>query len=353
MDSLLEEALREAYEQNVSDVFIKAHTTPIYRQFGKCLKTRFPVLGPDECRRIAESVMTPKQAQRFEDHPELDMSLEIEGLCRFRCNVFRQRGTYGMCLRIIPLKIKSLDDLGMPPVLKQMCLHRQGLVLLTGPTGSGKSTTLAAMIDFINQSKPLNIVTIEDPLEFVHPDKTSILNQREVGIDTESFDEALRHVLRQAPDVILIGEMRDADTFQIALQAGETGHLVFSTLHTASAYETLDRIANMFPPHDKPQIALRLSNSLKGVVSQKLVPRVGGGRIAATEIMVVTPTVAKLLEEGRSGQIYPALAEGSFYGMQTMNQCINRYFKAGLVTEEDAMAYAGNLTELRQMLRRQ
>jgi twitching motility protein PilT len=179
------------------------------------------------------------------------------------------------------------------------------------------------------------------------------VNQREVGIDTESFGDALRHVLRQSPDVILIGEMRDAETFQVALQAGETGHLVFSTLHTASAYETLDRIANMFPPHDKPQIALRLSNSLRGVISQKLVPRVDGGRIAAIEVMVVNPTVSKLLEEGRSGQIYPVIADGQFYGMQTMNQCLTKYFKAGIITEEDALQYAGNLTELRQMLRRQ
>ena len=353
MDSLLEEVLRDGFEQRCSDVFIKNNTTPIFRQFGKCLPTSYPVQDAEACRRLAHSVMTPRQIQRFEDHPELDISLELEGLCRFRCNIYKQRGTFGMCLRLIPLAIKTLEDLGMPPVLKSMCMHKQGLVLLTGPTGSGKSTTLAGMINHINENKQINIVTIEDPLEFVHPDKKCIVNQREVGIDTESFGDALRHVLRQAPDVILIGEMRDAETFQVALQAGETGHLVFSTLHTPSAYETLDRIANMFPPHDKPQIALRLSTTLKGVVSQKLVPRMDGGRIAATEIMVVTPTVSKLLEEGKSGQIYPALAEGSFYGMQTMNQCLTRYVKAGLCTDEEALQNAGNYTELKQMLRRQ
>lgn len=352
MDAFMEQVLREAFEHNVSDVFFKFNVTPIYRQYGKCLPTHYPVQSADDVRRLAHSVMTEKQIVRFEESPELDMSLEIEGLCRFRVNIYKQRGTYGMCLRLIPLAIKTLDELGMPAVLKSMCMHKQGLVLITGPTGSGKSTTLAAMINHINENKHANIVTVEDPLEFVHPDKMSIINQREVGIDTASFDEALRHVLRQAPDIILIGEMRDAETFQVALQAGETGHLVFSTLHTPSAYETLDRIANMFPPHDKPQIALRLSNTLKGVVSQKLVPRLDGGRIAANEIMVVTPTVAKLLEEGRSGQIYPAIAEGAFYGMKTMNQCITGYFKAGLVGEEDALTNAGNVTELRQMLRR-
>ncbi|MCA1595291.1 MAG: type IV pilus twitching motility protein PilT [Chloroflexi bacterium] len=352
MDTLLEQVLREGYEKRASDVFIKENSPPTFRLHGKVIATDHPVLDKARCQEIAESVMTQKQVLKFEDHPELDISLELPGLCRFRCNIFKQRGGYGMCLRIIPLGIKTLDDLGMPPVLKQLCSHRQGLVLVTGPTGSGKSTTLAGMIDFINETRQANIVTVEDPLEFVYTDKKCIVNQREVGLDTDSFGDALRHVLRQAPDVILIGEMRDAETFQVALQAGETGHLVFSTLHTASAYETLDRIANMFPPHDKPQIALRLANSLRGVISQKLVPRTDGGRIAAIEIMVVTPTVAKLLEEGRSGQIYPAIAEGGFYGMQTMNQCLTRYFKAGIITEEDAMQYAGNLTELRQFLRR-
>ncbi|HET6385981.1 MAG TPA: type IV pilus twitching motility protein PilT [Armatimonadota bacterium] len=353
MDRFLEQVLRDAFDKRCSDVFIKENAPPTYRLHGKVLFSPFPIQDKAACQALAESVMTEKQIRKFEDHPELDISLELPGLCRFRCNIFKQRGGFGMCLRIIPLGIKTLDDLGMPAVLKSLCQHRQGLVLVTGPTGSGKSTTLAAMIDYINDTREANIVTVEDPLEFVHPDKKCIVNQREVGLDTESFQDALRHVLRQAPDVILIGEMRDAETFQVALQAGETGHLVFSTLHTASAYETLDRIANMFPPHDKPQIALRLANSLRGVISQKLVPRADGGRIAAIEIMVVTPTVSKLLEEGRSGQIYPAIAEGSFYGMQTMNQCLTRYFRAGVISEEDALQYAGNVTELRQMLRRQ
>jgi twitching motility protein PilT len=209
------------------------------------------------------------------------------------------------------------------------------------------------MIDLINNSRTCNIVTIEDPIEFVHQDKKAIINQREVGIDTDSFTDALKYVVRQSPDVILIGEMRDVETMNVALAASETGHLVFSTVHTTSAAETLDRIINMFPPHDKPQICMRMATSLRGVVSQKLLPKADdSGRIAAVEVMIATPTINKLIEEGRSGQIYAAISEGGFWGMQTMNQCLVRYYKAGLITEEEAILSAGNLTELKQMIRR-
>jgi twitching motility protein PilT len=247
----------------------------------------------------------------------------------------------------------NLEELGMPPVLKELPKQKQGLVLVTGPTGSGKSTTLAAMLNQINETYAKNIVTIEDPIEFVHQDKTGIVNQREVGLDTESFQSGMKYVLRQAPDVILIGELRDVETFSICLQAAETGHLVFSTVHTASAYETMDRILNMFPPHDKQQICMRLSNSLKGIISQKLIPRSdGSGRVAGVETLINTPTIAKLIEEGRFGGIYQHLSEGEYWGMQTMNQCLLRYYKAGLISEEDALTFAGNITELRQMIRR-
>ncbi len=228
-----------------------------------------------------------------------------------------------MVLRLIPLKIYSLDDLKMPQVVAEMCKLRQGLILVTGPTGSGKSTTLAAMIDLINSSRSANIVTIEDPIEFVHPDKKSIVNQREISIDTASFTEALKYVVRQSPDVILIGEMRDVETMNVALAAAETGHLVFSTVHTVSASDTMERIINMFPPHQKQQICLRLSTSLMGIISQKLLPlKDQKGRIAAVEILTATPTTVKLVEEGRSSQLYTAISEGSFFGMQTMNPCL-------------------------------
>jgi twitching motility protein PilT len=297
--------------------------------------------------------MTHEQIGRFEHRHELDLAFEVDGVCRIRCNVHQQKGTMGMVLRLVPLKIYTLDQLGMPPVLSEMTKNRQGLILVTGPTGSGKSTTLAAMIDLINSTNRKNIITVEDPIEFVHPDKMSIVTQREVGVDTDSFSDALKYMLRQNPDVILIGEMRDLETINIALTAGETGHLVFSTLHTASAAETLDRIINIFPPQDRDMLCLRMAGVLKGVVCQKLLPRADGtGRVAAIETMVATPTIQKLVEEGRASQLYSAIAEGNFWGMQTMNQCLQKYFKAGLITEEEAIFNAGNVTEMKQMVRR-
>lgn len=342
-----------AAEQKASDLFIKADAPPMLRVNGKITATDFPVLKADEVRDLAYSIMNHNQIARFEHRHELDLAFTVEGVARFRANIYQQRGTIGAVLRLIPLEIQSLDDLGMPPVIKDLTMHRQGLILVTGPTGCGKSTTLAAMIDLINMNRRCNVVTIEDPIEFVHEDKQSIINQREIGIDTDSFTDALKYVVRQSPDVILIGEMRDVETMNVALAASETGHLVMSTVHTSSAAETMDRIINMFPPHDKPQICMRMANSLRGIVSQKLLPRADGkGRIAAVEIMVATPTISKLIEEGRSGQIYSAISEGGFWGMQTMNQCLVKYFKAGLITEEEAFFNAGNLTELKQMIRR-
>lgn len=349
----LTDLAKYAAEQKASDLFLKADTPPMIRVNGKITATDFPVLTADEVQNLAYSIMNHNQIARFEHRHELDLAFTIEGVARLRANIYQQRGTIGAVLRLIPLEIQSLDDLGMPPVIKDLTMHRQGLILVTGPTGCGKSTTLAAMIDLINMNRRCNVVTIEDPIEFVHEDKLSIINQREIGIDTDSFTDALKYVVRQSPDVILIGEMRDVETMNVALAASETGHLVMSTVHTSSAAETMDRIINMFPPHDKPQICMRMANSLRGIVSQKLLPRADGkGRIAAVEIMVATPTISKLIEEGRSGQIYSAISEGGFWGMQTMNQCLVKYFKAGLITEEEAFFNAGNLTELKQMIRR-
>jgi twitching motility protein PilT len=268
-------------------------------------------------------------------------------------NIYRQRGSCASVMRIIPLEIKSIEELGLPPVLHELCKHRLGLVLVTGPTGSGKTTSLAAMIDVINQARPVHIVTIEDPLEFVHEDKLGYLSQREVGIDTEEFQPALRAVVREAPDVILIGEMRDTETMGVAMQAGETGHLVFSTVHTASAYETMDRIINMFPPHEKNHLCQRLAGSLRAIIAQKLVPRAdGNGRVVANEILICTPTVSKAIEDGHFGDLYHMMNEGGFWGMQTMNQSLVRYVKAGIISEQVAMNYAGIASELKQMLRR-
>lgn len=345
--------LQFGVEQKASDIFIKSGVPPAFRINGRVQSSDFPVLSPSDTQELAFSIMSTEQIGRFERRHELDLAFTVEGVARFRANIYQQRGSVGIVLRIVPLSMWTLEELGMPPVISELAKHRQGLVLVTGPTGSGKSTTLAAMIDIINATRKCNIVTVEDPIEFVHPDRQAVVNQREIGIDTESFTDALKYVVRQSPDVILIGEMRDVETMNVALAASETGHLVFSTIHTTSAAETLDRIINMFPPHDKPQICLRMAGSLQGVISQKLLPRAdNNGRVAAIEIMIANPTVSKLIEEGRSSQLYGAIGEGSFWGMQTMNQCLVRYFKQGIITEEEAHANAGNLTELKQMIRR-
>jgi twitching motility protein PilT len=350
----IRDMIKLAAEKKASDVFIKEGTHPAMRIHGRIqILKELPRLTADDTRRLAYSIMTHEQIGRFEHRHEMDLAFTVENITRVRANLYQQRGSMGIVCRLVPLKILTLDELGLPPVIGDLTTHRQGLVLVTGPTGSGKSTTLAAMIDKINNERSAHIVTVEDPIEFVHPDKGCILSQREIGIDTDSFTDALKYVVRQNPDVILIGEMRDIETMNVALQAAETGHLVFSTVHTASAAETLDRIINLFPLHERDVLCLRLSNSMRGVLSQKLLPRVDAeGRVAAVEIMICTPTIAKLIEEGRAGNIYSAIQEGGFWGMQTMNQCLVKYYKAGIISEEDALRAAGNITELKQMIRR-
>ena len=349
----LEQLCRFAVDGQASDLFIKAETPPALRVHGRIVPTDLPALKDEDTRRLAHSIMSEGQVSAFEEYHELDLAFTLGDVARFRCNVYVQRGTYAMVLRIVPLEIRSVEELGLPKSLDDLCKPKQGLVLVTGPTGCGKSTTLAAMLDLINRTRHCNIVTIEDPIEFVHGDQLAVVSQREVGIDTDSFYDAMKFVVRESPDVILIGEMRDAETMRVALSASETGHLVFSTVHTTSASDTIERIVSIFPPHEKNQICLRLSTSLLGVVSQKLVPRADGtGRVPAVELMINTPTVAKLIEEGRSSQIYSAMNEGGYWGMQTMNQSLVKYWRAGVISEEDALTYAGNLTELKQMLRR-
>ncbi len=349
----LEQLCRFAVDSQASDLFLKAHSPPALRVHGRIVPTDLPALSAEDTKRLAHSVTSEEQIQAFEDYHELDLAFTLADVARFRCNVYVQRGSYAMVLRIVPLEIKGIEELGLPKALDDMVKPKQGLVLVTGPTGCGKSTTLAAMIDLINRNRHCNVVTVEDPIEFVHDDKQAIVSQREVSIDTDSFYDAMKYVVRESPDVILIGEMRDAETMRVALTASETGHLVFSTVHTTSAADTVERIVSIFPPHEKNQICLRLSTSLLGIISQKLVPRADGtGRVPAVEVMINTPTVAKLIEEGRSSQIYSAMNEGGYWGMQTMNQSLVKFWRAGVISEDDAMTYAGNLTELKQMLRR-
>lgn len=351
----LDDMIMWAYEQKASDLFLRSGSKPAIRQHGKVIGTPYHELTEDEVHRLCYSKMTPNQQAIFEHHHEMDLAFSVGSELRIRMNIYAQRGSPATVCRLIPTKILSLDELGIPPKVKEFTTHRNGLVLVTGPTGCGKTTTLAAIIDLLNQTRRVNIVTIEDPIEFVHQDKQAILSQREIGIDTDNFNVALRHVLRQAPDIILIGEMRDLETMNIALQAAETGHLVFATVHTASAAETLDRISNMYQPHERAMLWLRLSVTLRGVLSQKLIPRADGtGRIAALEVMDVTPTIVTMLEKGQSDDIYSAIRQAgneAYWGMQTMNQCLLRFYKAGLITEQDALANSGQFTELRQMIR--
>ena len=347
--------INAGYEVVASDVMLKADHKPMMKQHAAVapLPGDWPVLSEADIMRLISSVMTERQSKRFENSMEMDIAFSVEGKCRVRTNIYRQKGTIAAVCRIIPSRIKNLEELGMPTVLGELTKHRQGLVLVTGPTGCGKTTTLAALLDIINETRPVHIVTIEDPLEIEHHDKMAYFSQREVGLDTEDFFPALRAVVREAPDVILIGEMRDVTTMHAALQAGETGHLVFSTVHTSSAYDTLDRIVNMFPPHEKKHLCQRLGGSLRAIVAQKLVPRAdGAGRVVVPEILICTPTVSKAIEDQAFGDLYHLMNEGGFWGMQTMNQGLARYVKAGIITEEVALNYAGIVSELKQLLRR-
>lgn len=350
----MHDLVKVAYEHNASDVMVKAHNKPMMKQYSlmKPLPGEWPVLDETMVTNLLDDLMSERQKRIFEDTYEMDLAFQVGDQCRVRTNIYKQRDAPAAVCRVIPLKIRTLEELGLPPVLGEVTKHRQGLVLVTGPTGSGKTTTLAALIDIINQERECHIVTIEDPLEIVHPDKKAYLSQREVGIDTMDFQPALRAVVREAPDVILIGEMRDTTTMNVALQAGETGHLVFSTVHTASAYETLDRMINMFPPHEKVYLCQRLSNALRAIVAQKLVPRTDGGRVVCNEILICTPTVTKAIEDGLFGDIYGLMNEGAYWGMQTMNQCLARYVKAGIIAEDVALNFAGVVSELKQLLRR-
>ncbi len=344
----------EAAEKKASDVFWKANAHPHVRIQGSVQRwEHYPVLTAEDTAAIADELMTDRQGELFDEMPERDVGLTVGDTCRLRINIFKQQNTTGLVMRIIPLEILTIKELELPNVLHDIALSPQGVVLVTGPTGSGKSTTLAAMIDHINQNKAGNIVTIEDPIEFIHPDKKCIVNQREVGIDTLNFSDAMKYVVRQSPDIILIGEMRDVETMNVAMQAAETGHLVFSTVHTSSAPETMERIINMFPPHQRDIICLRMSKSLRAVLSQALIPRKGtDGRVAAIEVLVANPTVAKLIEEGKPGDTYQVMQEGGYWGMQTRNQALLHLYREEKISARDALFHAGNYTEMRQMLRR-
>jgi twitching motility protein PilT len=340
-----------AVENGASDVHLKVGSFPMMRVRGALVPiAEVKRLDHDDLVSMSAAVMSTQQRQKFKDSQEVDLAYSVPGLGRFRCNVFQQRGTIGLVFRVIPMQVLSIDELGLPQVLKKIAAEERGLVLVTGATGSGKSTSLAAMIDHVNQTRSAHIITVEDPIEFLHRDVRSIVNQREVAVDTRSFSHALRSALRQDPDVILVGEMRDYETIETGLLAAETGHLVFSTLHTLDATETVSRIIAVFPPHQQKQVRLQLASVLKAVVSQRLVPKADGkGRAPAVEVMISTPFIRDCIVDKEKTHLIPgAIAAGtSQYGMQTFDQSIFGLYEQGLVSFDEALRWASNVDEFK------
>jgi twitching motility protein PilT len=347
----IDEFLKIAVQRGASDLHLKVGSHPMMRVSGTlevCSEEKR--LDKADTEGMADALFSPDQREKFRRAQEVDLAYSIPGVGRFRCNVFQQRGTVGLVLRVIPTRIKNIDELGLPPVLKRIAQEERGLVLVTGTTGSGKSTTLAAMIDYINTTRSAHIMTVEDPIEYLHRDHHSIVNQREVNVDTSSFSHALRSALRQDPDVILVGEMRDHETVETALLAAETGHLVFSTLHTLDATETINRIIAVFPPHQQRQVRLQLAGVLKAAIAQRLLPRADGtGRSPAVEVMIATAFIRDcIIDKDRTSQIHGAIAAGtSQYGMQTFDQSIFDLYEQGLVTLDEALRWASNVDEFK------
>ena len=338
--------LREAHTQGASDLHLKVGSSPILRINGALnpLVTE-KRLSQEDTLKIAFAVMSPGQREIFKKKNDIDLAYSVPGLGRFRCNVFIQRGTVGLVFRVIPMRIPTIEELLLPDIIKKISMESRGLILVTGTTGSGKSTTLAAIIDNINTNRTDHIMTIEDPIEYLHRDKRSIVNQREIGSDTESFSKALRAAMRQDPDVILVGEMRDFETIQTALTAAETGHLVLSTLHTIDATETVNRIISVFPPYQHKQVRIQLASVLKGIVSMRLVPKMDGkGRVPAVEVLIATATIKDcILDPDKTKSITDAIAQGTIhYGMQTFDQSIFNLYKSGLISYEEALRRASN-----------
>jgi twitching motility protein PilT len=347
----IDDLLRTAVGRDASDIHIKAGSPPLFRIYGELFPTDLPPLSTDEARRISFSVLSPAERETFEQNWELDMGYHIPDLARFRVNVFVQRGMVGSVFRVIPLRIQTIEDLSLPEVCTYFAERPRGLILVTGPAGCGKSTTQAAMVDHVNKHEPVHIVTVEDPIEFVHDPKVAVVTQRELGRDTRSFANALKYVLRQDPDVILVGEMRDLETVQLAIRAAETGHLVIGTLHTTDAVQTVDRAIDIFPTHQQQQIRMQLSVNLLGVVSQILIRRADGrGRVAAFETLVAISSVRNSIRERKTHQIASVIQTGAQHGMMSLDQSIAHLVRSGVITYDDGLSKSKDRQEYIQLL---
>lgn len=351
---LIDDLLKEVMNYGASDLHVSAGMPPIIRVDGSLLRTKYEAFNPKTIEELLFPMLNNEQRRILEQNWELDMSYGLSGVGRFRVNLYKNRGTYAGAFRVINTNIPSFDTLGLSDVVKSITMRPRGLVLVTGPTGSGKSTTLASMIDYINETRNEHILTIEDPIEFVHKSKKCVIHQRELGQDTRSFANALKSALREDPDIILVGEMRDLETISLALTAAETGHLVFGTLHTSSASQTIDRIIDVFPEGQQQQIRVQLGNTLEAVFSQTLLPRlqsngVKKGRVMAQEIMIKNNAISNLIREGKSAQIYSAIQTGMGQGMQTLETALSDLYKQGLVKKEDAIAKSQRPDEFRRL----
>lgn len=347
----IDELLRDMIERGSSDLHICVGVPPVIRVDGQLQPLNYEKFNPMQTQRMLYDILSDEQIQRFEDTWELDFSYSLQNMSRFRVNIFKDKGTVAAAFRTIPMKIPTIKELGLPSVLETVARYPRGLVLVTGPTGSGKSTSLAAMIHLINTERSVHIITIEDPIEYLHQHRMSIINQREVGQDTKEFANALRAALREDPDVILVGEMRDLETMQNAIRAAETGHLVFATLHTNSAAQTVDRVVDQFPVDQQEQIRLMLSNSLQAVLCQQLMPRAGmPGRVCAMEIMIATPAIRNLIREAKAHQLPSIIQTSAQVGMQTMDQHLRDLYLKGIITYDDAVSRAMNPDDLKNMI---
>ena len=348
----LRELLDEMVKMNASDLHLTVGSPPVSRVDGKLVRMNYDPLTSEQTKKLAYSMLSEKQKMKFEQNSELDLSFGIEAMSRFRCNLFLQRGNVAVVLRQIPYKIKTFEELNLPKVAAEFANLPRGLILVTGPTGSGKSTTLAAIIDKINRERPVHIITVEDPIEYLHRHQKALVNQREVYSDTTSFTSALKYALREDPDVVLVGEMRDLETIESALSISETGHLAFATLHTNSAAESINRIVDAFPTNQQEQIRISLSFCLQAIISQTLIPKVGGGRVVALEVMIATPAIRALIRDDKIHQLYSMLQSGQKFGMKTMNQSLAELYQGGKVSLNDAMSFSHNTQELSEMLSR-